>query len=85
MHLYFVGKHKSHVSQLISLDLKGDPLPEITEANKRSIRRFQRWNKWKRSQQSYKKVAIGWKWQRDFCMDEFYSDFEDDGSKSKSL
>ena len=38
-----VGKQVNHVIQLITLDIDEDPLPGITEANKRSIRRFQQW------------------------------------------
>ena len=75
-----VGKQVNHVIQLIALDIEEDTLPGITEAKKRSIRRFQRWYKWKRSQQSNNKLPIGWQWQQDFTMDEFYSDFEEDRS-----
>ena len=66
-----VGKQVNHVIQLITLDIEEDPLPGITEANKRSIRRFQRWYKWKRSQQSDNKLPIGWQWRQDFTMDNF--------------
>ena len=80
-----VGKQVNHVIQLIALDIEEDTLPGITEANKRSIRRFQRWYKWKRSQQSNNKLPIGWQWQQDFTMDEFYSDFEEDRSVPRSI
>jgi len=38
-----VGKQVNRVTQLITLDIKEDPLPGIMEANKRSICRFQQW------------------------------------------
>ena len=80
-----VGKQVNHVIQLITLDIDEDPLPGITEANKRSIRRFQQWYKWKRSQQSDNKLPIGWQWRQDFTMDEFYSDFEENRSIPNSI
>jgi len=80
-----VGKQVNHVIHLITLDIEEEPLPGITEANKRSIRRFQRWYKWKRSQQSNNKLPIGWQWQKDFTMDEFYFDFEEDRSVPRSI
>jgi len=46
-----IGKQVNHVTQLVTLGIEEDPLPGITEANKRSICRFQRWYKWKRSRQ----------------------------------
>jgi len=65
--------------------IEEDPLPGITEANKRSIRRFQQWYRWKRNQQSMNKLPIGWQWRRDFTIDEFYSDFEEDKSEPRSI
>ncbi len=73
------------MTNTITLDIDEDPLPGITEANKRSIRRFQRWYKWKRSQQSDNKLQIGWQWQQDFNMDELYADFEENRSISGSI
>ena len=72
-----LGKQVSHVFQLAALNIEEDPLPGITEANKRSIRRFRQWYKWKRSQQSDNKLPIGWQWQQDFNMDELFADFEE--------
>jgi len=80
-----VGKQVNHVIQLITLYIDEDPLPGITEANKRSIRRFQQWYKWKRSQQSDNKLPIGWQWQQDFNMDELYADFEENRSIPSSI
>ena len=56
---HILGKQVNHVIQLIALDVEKDPIRGITEANKRSIRRFQQWYKWKRSQQSDNKLPIG--------------------------
>jgi len=53
-----VGKQVNHVIQLITLDVKEDPLPGITEANKRSIRCFLRWYKWKRRQRATNWMAV---------------------------
>jgi len=36
-----VGKQVNQITQLVTLDIEEDPLPGITEANKRSIRCFQ--------------------------------------------
>ena len=57
-----VGKQVNHVTQLITLYIEEDSLLGITEANKRFIRRFRRWYKWKRNQQSNNKQPIGWQW-----------------------
>jgi len=53
-----VEKQVNQVIQLITLDIEEEPLPGIMKAIKRSIRRFQRWYKWKRSQQSNSKLPI---------------------------
>ena len=80
-----LGKQVNHVIQLTALNVEEDPLPGITEANKRSIRRFQQWYKWKRSQQSDNKLPIGWRWQQDFNMEELYADFEESRSVPSSI
>ena len=80
-----VRKQVNLVIQLITLDIEEDPLPGITVANKRSIRRFQRCYKGRHSQQSNNKLLTGRQWQQDFTMDEFYSDFEEVRSEPRSI
>ena len=80
-----IGKQVNHATQLITLDIEKDPVPGITEANKRSIRRFQQWYRWKHSLQSNKKLPIRWQWQRDFTMDEIFSDLEENISEPRSI
>ena len=80
-----LGKQVNHVIQLTALNVEEEPLPGITEANKRSIRRFQQWYKWKRSQQPDNKLPIEWQWRQDFNIDELYADFEESGSVPSSI